>query len=79
MTTTYAPAFTSDTDELARWDALPDSERSVVLASLWLTLDPTTAHARFAAAMGLLALVDEELAAHQVALNRFREQFEDAR
>ena len=76
MTMTYAPAFTSDSDELARWDALPDSERSVVLASLWLALDPATAHARFAAAVGLLALVDEELDALQEGLDRFREQFE---
>lgn len=39
------------------------------LAAFWLTLEPSDALARFAAAVGLLALVDEELAAAQELVN----------
>ena len=61
--------FNPDITELDRWQALSHYERHRILASRWLRLDPAVAHARFAAAMGLLALVDDELAAAQELVN----------
>jgi hypothetical protein len=65
MTMTVTLTFTPDITDLGRWQALSHYERHRILASRWLRLNPADAHARFAAAMGLLALVDEELAAAQ--------------
>ena len=42
---------------------LTPHDRADSFTALWLALDPADAQARFAAAMGVLALVDEELAA----------------
>ncbi|MEU7831434.1 hypothetical protein [Nonomuraea sp. NPDC049129] len=57
--------FSPDITDLDRWQALSHYERHRILAFHWLRLNPADAHARFAAAMGVLALVDEELAAAQ--------------
>jgi hypothetical protein len=79
MTTTYAPTVDRDITDLNQWKALFYIERHRILVDFWLALDPAEVHARFAAAMGLLALVDEELDALQEGLDRFREQFETSR
>lgn len=65
MTMTATLTFNPDITDLDRWQALSHYERHRILASRWLRLDPADAHARFAAAMGVLALVDEELDAAQ--------------
>jgi hypothetical protein len=61
--------FNPDITDLDRWQALSHYERHRFLAAKWLALNPADAHARFAAAMGVLALVNEELDAAQVLVN----------
>lgn len=61
--------WTSADEDLARWDALTPKDRHAILAAHWQALDPATARARFAAAIGVLALVDEELDAAQRFVN----------
>ncbi|MFD1547050.1 hypothetical protein [Nonomuraea guangzhouensis] len=66
-------------EDLAAWEALSFYDRHHRIDAFWRSLDPATARARFAAAVDLLAVVNAELAAHQVALDHFREQFEGSR
>lgn len=49
--------------------ALLSRDTTGELAAFWLALDPADALARFAAAVRLLALVNEELAAAQELVN----------
>lgn len=58
-----------DITDLNQWKALFYIERHRILVDFWLTLDPDEAHARFAAAMNVLALVDEELTAAQATVD----------
>ena len=68
----------SPAEDLARWEAIPFYDRHRHIDAFWRSLDPATARARFTAAVDLLSVVNQELAAHQVALDHFRQQFEDA-
>ncbi|MFB4265266.1 hypothetical protein [Nonomuraea sp. GTA35] len=58
-------------DELARWDSYTPAARHRILTAFWLELAPSTARARFAAAVDVLALLDDELAVMQQAVDHF--------
>ena len=59
----------SPAEDLARWEALSFYDRHRHIDAFWRSLDPTTARARFAAAVDLLAVLNQELVVAQATVD----------